>query len=88
MILAHNARTASYSFPDPDDNRMAVDADDSDIYGGIDEVVAEIRECHKRSRSNHFRCNNNNDHAPSGDEDESDDLGNMVLFSFFCDHFS
>lgn len=55
---------------------------DIDIYGGIDEEVFDITE--QRQQQEQCRLDNN----PDTDEVEGDDDIEMVLFSYFCDHFA
>lgn len=49
-----------------------------DIYGGIDDDIARIQQCHKTRTSS----------ADNDNDDNHDEDVEMVLFSYFCDHFT
>lgn len=75
--------TAPYSFAgDENGDGGRRGGAEEDIYGDLDEDVARIRECHNDN-------GRNNPHTASSDDEENpEEAGELLLFSYFCDHFA
>lgn len=76
----------NYSLLGADENPASASAEEIDIYGDMDDDIMGILEQEQRRQRQNQQCHLDNN--PESDEDTGDGNVEMVLFSYFCDHFA